>query len=141
MQALVNFLLNHRILLAALTLLFGGLVATGIMKTQINSNYDTILSEDDPYRKQVQQVQEDFPPSTTVLFTFMSKEGDVFDMASLQAMQELTDRYTEVESAIAVGSLLNRRLNAVDADKYDRDYLIPDLRELEEADLAAIRRI
>ena len=111
MQALVNFLLTQRIPLALLTLVLGGLIATGIMKTQTNSSYDTILSEaTTPDPKQVLQVQQDFPPSTTVLFIFMPREGDVFDMAALQAMQELTDRYTEVDLAIAVGSLLNRRL-------------------------------
>jgi predicted RND superfamily exporter protein len=37
--------------------------------------------------------------------------------------------------------LLNRRLNAVDADLYGRDYLVPDLAELAEEDLQGIRDV
>jgi predicted RND superfamily exporter protein len=71
----------------------------------------------------------------------MSPEGDVFNMDMLQAMQDLTDRYTEVESAVSVASLINRRLDAVDADIQERDYLLPELDELTEQDLVKIREI
>ncbi|MFT6273959.1 MAG: putative RND superfamily exporter protein, partial [Halioglobus sp.] len=141
MQLLVNFLLSRRNLLAVLSIVLGAAVVFGVKHTRIDSSYDTILTEDDPYRLQVEQVREDFPPSTSVLFTFLSEDGDVFNFPALNAMQALTDRYSEVQSAVAVGSLLNRRLDAVDADKYDRDYLIPELETVREEDLAQIRNI
>jgi predicted RND superfamily exporter protein len=141
MQLLVNFLLSRRNLLAVLSIVLGAAVVFGVKHTRIDSSYDTILTEDDPYRLQVEQVREDFPPSTSVLFTFLSEDGDVFNFPALNAMQALTDRYIEVQSAVAVGSLLNRRLDAVDADKYDRDYLIPELETVREEDLAQIRNI
>jgi len=56
-------------------------------------------------------------------------------------MQDLTDRYSEVESAVSVGSLLNQRLNAVDADRFDRDYLVPELSTLTQDDANGIREI
>ncbi|MFK7976058.1 MAG: RND family transporter, partial [Halioglobus sp.] len=77
----------------------------------------------------------------SVLFTFLAPDGDIFNFEALRAMQELTDRYTEIDSAVAAGTLLNRRMSAVDADKYDRDYLIPELSEVQEADLPEIRAI
>jgi predicted RND superfamily exporter protein len=141
MQTLINQLLEKRYLLAVLTLILVGLISWGARYTSIDSSFNSILSEDDPYRKQVDQVNEDFPPSTSVLFAFMSPGGDVFNFESLRAMEELTERYSEVESALSVGSLINRRLNAVDADLHDRDYLIPDLAELTEEDLVGIRKI
>lgn len=141
MISIVNFLLQSRRLLASLTVVLGAIVIYGSVHTRINSDYDSILSEDDPYREEVEKMQADFSSSTSVLFTFMGKGGDVFDFPTLNAMQELTDRYTEVESAIAVGSLINRRLNALDADTYDRDYLIPDLSELTEVDLPMLKTV
>ena len=141
MQTLINQLLEKRYLLAVLTLILGGLVSWGARYTSIDSSFNSILSEDDPYRQQVDQVNKDFPPSTTVLFAFMSPGGDVFNFETLRAMEELTDRYSEVQSALSVGSLINRRLNAVDADLHNRDYLIPDLAELTEEDLVGIREI
>ena len=56
-------------------------------------------------------------------------------------MDDLTNRYIEIEGAISVGSLLNRRLNDVDEVRFDRDYLVPDLATLTEKDLNSIREI
>ena len=141
MPRLINFLLSQRYLLATLSILLGGAISLGALKTTIDSSDDSILSEDDPYRLEVAQVNKDFPPSTSVLFAFMSPEGDVFNRDMLQAMQDLTDRYTDVESAVSVASLINRRLNAVDADIHERDYLLPELDELTAQDLVKIREI
>ena len=141
MARLINFLLSQRYMLAALAIVLGGAISLGALKTTIDSSDDSILSEDDPYRLEVAQVNKDFPPSTSVLFAFMSPEGDVFNRDMLQAMQDLTDRYTDVESAVSVASLINHRLNAVDADIHRRDYLLPELDELTAQDLVKIREI
>ncbi|MCZ6659512.1 MAG: MMPL family transporter, partial [Gammaproteobacteria bacterium] len=141
MQFLINQLLAKRHLLALLTVFLGGAVTWGMLNTSIDSTFNAILSEDDPYREEVEQVRKDFPPSTSVLFAFLSTSGDVFNLDMLHAMEDLTNRYIEVESAIAVGSLLNRRLNAVDADQFNRNYLIPDLSTLTQDDLNSIRQI
>jgi predicted RND superfamily exporter protein len=140
MQALVNLLINRRYLLTALTVLVACAAAIGIRETSVDNTFNAILSEDDPYREEVEQVRKDFPPSTGVLFAFQSNP-DVFNFDAIRAMDDLTNRYTEVESAVSVASLLNRRLNAVDANLYDRDYLVPDLTTLAAADLDAIRSI
>ncbi len=141
MQFLIDQLLAKRHLLALLTLVLGGAVTWGMLNTSLDSTFNAILSEDDPYRQEVEQVRKDFPPSTSVLFAFLSTSGDVFNFQMLHAMEDLTNRYSEIESAMTVGSLLNRRLNAVDADTFDRDYLIPDLATLSEDDLNSIREI
>ena len=141
MARLINFLLSQRYMLAVLAILLGGAISLGALKTTIDSSDDSILSEDDPYRLEVAQVNKDFPPSTSVLFAFMSPEGDVFNRDMLQAMQDLTDRYTDVESAVSVASLINHRLNAVNADIHRRDYLLPELDELTAQDLVKIREI
>ncbi len=141
MQTFVNQLVNQRYLLAVLTIFIGAVVTWGAGQATIESSFNSILSEDDPYREEVDQVNEDFPPSTAVLFAFMPKDGEVFSFESLRAMEELTSRYSEVEYAVSVGSLINQRLNAVDADIEERDYLLPDLAELNDEDLTLIRQI
>ena len=141
MQFLIDQLLARRKALALLTLFLGGVVAAGIQHTTTDNRDNALLSEDDPIRAEVEQVREDFPPSTAVLFAFLPPSGDVFGLDVLHAMEDLTNRYSEVESAVSVGSLLNRRLNAVDADRFDRDYLIPDLATLTQDDANGIRDV
>lgn len=141
MQSLTNQLLAKRYILTLLTVVLGVGVIWGAVNTTIDSTFQAILSEDDPYKTEVDQVRKDFPPSTGVLFAFLTEEGDIFNFDTLHAMEDLTNRYTEIESAVSVGSLLNRRLNAVDADLFDRDYLIPTLSNLTQDDLDEIKSI
>jgi hypothetical protein len=74
-----------------------------------------------------------------VLFAF--EADDIFALESLQAMEALTQRYSEVKSAIAVNSLLNQRFNDSDQKIYGRDYLIPELDGLTASDTAKVREI
>lgn len=140
MQTLIQLLLDKRYLWAFLTLLISAGVGWGLQYTTLDSTPRAILSEGDPYKAQVDQARIDFPPSTSVLFAFQHEE-DVFNFATLAAIDDLTTRYNQIDSAISVGSLLNRRFNDGDAKRYDRDYLIPQLADLTEADLGDLRKI
>ncbi len=140
MQTLIQQLLDKRYLWALLTLLVSAVVGWGLQYTTLDSTPRAILSEGDPYKAQVDQARIDFPPSTSVLFAFQH-EKDIFNFETLRAIDDLTTRYNEIDSAISVGSLLNRRFNDGDAKRYDRDYLIPQLSDLTEADLAQLREI
>ncbi len=140
MQRLVNLLMNGRHVLTVLTLLVTVAIGWGVQYSSVDSGFGAVLSEADPYKGEVDQVKEDFPPSTSVLFAFSSAEtADVFNMKTLWAMQDLTDRYMEIDSAVSVGSLMNRRLNAVDANIYHRDYVVPAMGGLMPEDLADVR--
>jgi predicted RND superfamily exporter protein len=138
MQSLVQLLLSRRHLLAILTVLAGAVIIWGMSYNRLDTTYNAILSEDDPYKEEVDQARKDFPPSTSVVFAFQT-DTDVFNMPALRAMEALTERYNEVESAIAVGSLLNRRLKDAAADRLDRDYLVPELDTLDAQSLEEIR--
>lgn len=140
MQSFIELLISKRLLLAALTLVVGFGVTWGVHFTSVDASYNSILSEGDPYKEEVDQARKDFPPSTSVLFAFEAKP-DIFSNHALQAMDALTVRYREIDGAIAVGSLLNRRFNDAHAEKYDRDYLLPDLASLHEYNLDEIRAI
>ena len=139
-QLLVNLLVAGRFPVAAATLLVAGIVAFGMQFTSLDPSSRGILIEDDPIRAEVEEVREDFPAASSVMYVFQT-DTDVFNLTALGAMQALTDRYTEVEHAIAVGSLMNRRLNSALAERLDRDYLVPELGDLDAAELAAVKQI
>ncbi|MEJ2088886.1 MAG: MMPL family transporter, partial [Gammaproteobacteria bacterium] len=137
---LINLLVDHRHALAVLAAVIGAAVAYGMTMTSVETTARSILSEGDPYRQEVDAVRADFPPSTSVLFAFQT-DTDVFNFPALRAMDELSQRYTEIKGAISIGSLMTRRLNEVDAGRYGRDFLIPSLDTLSDADLDEIKAI
>ena len=153
MQSFIDFLLNRRYALAVGCVILGSALTWGMTNSSLDGTFGSILSENDPYKAEVDEALEDFPASTSVLFAFKVLEGeqtqktgtaqstDVFNFEALGAMNALSERYTEVESAISVGSLINRRLNSADAERLDRDYLLPELDTLSVSDLAAIKQV
>ena len=140
MSDFVTILISQRYWFAVCTLIVCAFAMWGMQYSRMEVGYDTILSENDPLKAEVDQTEKDFPPSTSVLFAFEALP-DIFTLEALRAMEALTERYTEVDGALAVGSLLNRRLNDAHAARYDRDYLIPQLEGLTQDDLADIRAL
>lgn len=139
MKFIIDLLLEKRNVLALVTLAFSLFVAVGIGDTRMEATSKSLLSDSDPFKLEVEMAQEDFPPTTGVLFAF--EADDIFALESLQAMDALTQRYSEVKSAIAVNSLLNRSFNDSDQKIYGRDYLIPELDGLTASDTAKVREI
>ena len=137
---LPTFFVRQRILLLALSLAMGVLVAFGISNTEQDNSPDAILAQNDPYKAEIDQNRADFPGSPTFIFAFEGRP-DVFNLAALQAMEALNRRYMEIDSAIAVASLLNYPLNDADSAVQGRRYLIPELKELTAEDLAEVRRL
>ena len=138
---IARILVERRVILAVITLLVSAVIGWGVTRTSVDPRTDAILPGDDPYAAQVKEVQEDFPRSRSALFTFIAPDGNIFNRQALGAMEALHDRFGEVQSAVAVGSLVNYRLNAVDEAIHGRKYLLPPLDSLSDEDLASVREI
>ncbi|MEP0202197.1 MAG: MMPL family transporter [Halioglobus sp.] len=138
---LVSVLVERRVILALLTLIVTVVVGLGVPRIGLDPSSDAILPENDPYGALVEEVEQDFPRSSSALFAFIAPDGDIFNRDALGAMEALHERFGEVQSAVAVGSLINFRLNAVDEDLYDRKYLLPPLESLSDDDLAAVKQL
>lgn len=138
---IARILVERRGLLAVLTLLVSMAVGWGVTKTSVDPRSDAILPEDDRLAVEVEEVLADFPRSRSALFTFIAPDGDIFNREALGAMEALHVRFGEVQSAVAVGSIVNYRLNAVDELVYGRQYLLPPIASLSDADLSVIRDI
>ncbi|MEP6388973.1 MAG: MMPL family transporter [Halioglobus sp.] len=140
-MSLVGILVERRVILALLTLIVTVVVGLGVPRIGLDPSSDAILPENDSYGALVEEVEQDFPRSSSALFAFIAPDGDIFNRDALGAMEALHERFGEVQSAVAVGSLINFRLNAVDEDLYDRKYLLPPLESLNDDDLAAVKQL
>ena len=140
MNKLIEKLVTARHFFAIFAILISVFFSVGTKFTQMEATDETLLSEDDPYREEVQLAKEDFPPTTGILFAFES-DSDVFNFESLNAMAELNRRYSEVSFAVSIASLINYRMNALDQETYQRDYLVPSMSSVTQDQLIQIRKI
>jgi predicted RND superfamily exporter protein len=70
MKFIIDLLLEKRNVLALVTLVFSLFVAVGIGDTRMEATSKSLLSDSDPFKLEVEMAQEDFPPTTGVLFAF-----------------------------------------------------------------------
>ena len=139
MQYLLDILVNRRYLLGLAAVLLAVTGAFGIRFATSDTGVGSILSEGDPYKVEVDEVREDFPSSTSVVFIF--EAPDIFGLEALGAMNDLTNRFAEVKGAVSVGSIMTRRLDEKDSEKLGRDFFIPEYESLSSEGLPAVREL
>lgn len=126
LDPMAEVLLKKRALFTFLTIAIGSVVVLGNLHYQLATSVDSIMAQGDEYKAEVDQARIDFPGSPSVLFAFES-DPDIFNLQALSAIEELGQRYTEIDSAVAVASILNYPMSDEDTEKFGRRYLIPEL--------------
>ena len=136
-----TWLVQHRFKLAALALLITVIGGWGVQFTRFDGTNDSLFAEADEYKAEVDQAREDFPSSAPRLTMAFEVDGDIFNLRTLTAIEELTRRYIEIDSAIAMSSILSYRVSESDKELLGRSYLFPDLEDLTTADLQQIKSV
>ena len=136
-----NWLVQHRFKLAVVALLVTIIGGWGVQFTRFDGTNESLFAEADEYKAEVDQARVDFPSSAPSLTTAFEVDGDIFNLRTLTAIDELTRRYIEIDSAIALSSILTYRVSEADKEILGRSYLFPDLDDITEADLQQIKTI
>ena len=136
-----NWLVQHRFKLAVVALLVTIIGGWGVQFTRFDGTNESLFAEADEYKAEVDQARVDFPSSAPRLTMAFEVDGDIFNLRTLTAIDELTRRYIEIDSAIALSSILTYRVSEADKEILGRSYLFPDLDDITEADLQQIKTI
>ena len=136
-----NWLVQHRFKLAVVALLVTIIGGWGAQFTRFDGTNESLFAEADEYKAEVDQARVDFPSSAPRLTMTFEVDGDIFNLRTLTAIDELTRRYIEIDSAIALSSILTYRVSEADKEILGRSYLFPDLDDITEADLQQIKTI
>ena len=135
------WLVQHRFRLAVVAVLITIIGGWGVQFTRFDGTNESLFAEADEYKAEVDQARLDFPSSAPRLIMAFEVDGDIFNLRTLTAIDELTRRYIEIDSAIAMSSILTYRVSEADKEILGRSYLFPDLDGVTEADLQQIKTI
>ena len=135
------WLVQHRFRLAVVAVLITIIGGWGVQFTRFDGTNESLFAEADEYKAEVDQARLDFPSSAPRLIMAFEVDGDIFNLRTLTAIDELTRRYIEIDSAIAMSSILTYRVSEADKEILGRSYLFPDLDGVTEADLQQIKAI
>ena len=135
------WLVQHRFRLAVVAVLITIIGGWGVQFTRFDGTNESLFAEADEYKAEVDQARLDFPSSAPRLIMAFEVDGDIFNLRTLTAIDELTRRYIEIDSAIAMSSILTHRVSEADKEILGRSYLFPDLDGVTEADLQQLKAV
>ncbi len=136
-----TWLVQHRFKLAIVAVLITIIGGWGVQFMRFDGTNESLFAEADEYKAEVDQARVDFPSSAPSLGMAFEVDGDIFNLRTLTAIDALTRRYIEIDSAIAMSSILTYRVSEADKEILGRSYLFPDLNDITEADLQQIKAI
>ncbi len=136
-----TWLVQHRFKLAVVAVLITIIGGWGVQFMRFDGTNESLFAEADEYKAEVDQARVDFPSSAPSLGMAFEVDGDIFNLRTLTAIDALTRRYIEIDSAIAMSSILTYRVSEADREILGRSYLFPDLDDITEADLQQIKAI
>lgn len=136
-----TWLVQHRFKLAVVAVLVTIIGGWGVQFMRFDGTNESLFAEADEYKAEVDQARVDFPSSAPSLVMAFEVDGDIFNLRTLTAIDALTRRYIEIDSAIALSSILTYRVSESDKEILGRSYLFPDLDGITESDLQQIKTI
>lgn len=136
-----TWLVQHRFKLAVVALLVTIIGAWGEQFKRFDGTNESLFAKADEYKAEVDQARVDFPSSAPRITMAFEVDGDIFNLRTLTAIDELTRRYIEIDSAIALSSILTYRVSEADKEILGRSYLFPHLDDITESDLQQIKTI
>lgn len=101
------------------------LTSTQLLHMAFNGNVNVMFDPDDPYFKQLEQLNEQYLESEYAIVLFEPASKNVFSADSIQAIQELTRRLWELPYTVRVDSLTNHQRLSVNGDNLEVSDLLP----------------
>jgi predicted RND superfamily exporter protein len=113
-------------------------IASGASNIGFSSNYRVFFSEDNEQLVAFETLQNTYSKSDNIFIVLAPKDGEVFNVPTLTAVKDLTDRSWQLPYSTRVDSITNFQYTKAEED----DLLVNDLVEYpEEANLEEVKKI
>ena len=117
------------------------LAASGARLLGFSNDYRIFFSADNPQLLAFENLQNTYTKSDNVLFVVAPTDGNVYSVATLQAIEWLTEQAWQIPYSIRVDSLTNFQHTRADGDELIVEDLVSDAANLTPQDLENIRRV
>ena len=95
----------------------------GLSQLGFKNNYRVYFGEDNPQLKAFDAIQDTYNKSDSVMFVLQPGDGNVFSVATLQAIEQLTEKSWKIPYSSRVDSMTNFQHTEAEGD----DLLVTDL--------------
>ena len=137
----IDFILRRRWWIIASTILLMVLAAAGGERLIVADDFRQLLGKDNPQLAALNNLEDTYAASNTVLIAVSVREGSVITRRTLGAIEELTEAAWNTPFSIRVDSLTNYNHTRAEADDLIVEPLVEEAASLGDGDLARIEQI
>jgi len=146
MSRLADFVVNHRIKVATVTLLIAFSVFAGIPNLRLDTDGRVFMANDNPDKILLDKFEQEFAKDDNLAIVIVPKNGDVFTPQTLIAIGELTEDLWNLPYVRLVNSITSFQNTYANGDMMVVEDLVPDpsivtAREASAAKEVALNRI
>ncbi len=114
---------------------------TGMSKLSMSNDYRMFFGEDNPQLLEFERMQNTFNKNDNIMFVVTPKDGQVFSVTTLKAVQAITEAAWQIPFSTRVDSITNHQHTYAEEDDLIVDDLVVEPDELNDNDLARIQSI
>ncbi len=140
-DAFGKWVVNNRWWVIVATMLIVMATASGVRFLTINNDTRVFFSKENPQLKALEALENTYNKLDNLLFVIAPKDGNVFTLKTLAAIEELTEASWQVPYSSRVDSISNFQHTEVDEDDLIVEDLVRNAGALTDGDLKRIKEI
>lgn len=130
---------RYLVVLAVIGVVFAA--GAGAPRLSMSNDYRMFFGEDNPQLLEFEQMQNTFNKNDNIMFVVTPKDGKVFSVETLKAVQAITEASWQIPFSTRVDSITNHQHTYAEDDDLMVDDLVVDPDELSADDLMRIQSI
>lgn len=130
---------RYLVVLAVIGAVF--VAGAGMPKLSMSNDYRMFFGEDNPQLLEFERMQNTFNKNDNIMFVVTPKDGKVFSVKTLKAIQAITEASWQIPFSTRVDSITNHQHTYAEDDDLIVDDLVIDPDTLSEDDLSRIQAI
>lgn len=125
-HSISTFLVRQRLYLFIASLVFAGILASGLTQITYKADYRIMFSSHNEYLEAFEHLQDTYTKVDNVVFILEPRNGNALSTEAIRAQQWLTERSWLLPYSIRVDSLSNFQHTYADGDELIVENLIPE---------------
>jgi predicted RND superfamily exporter protein len=113
----IDWVLRWRWPIVVATLIFVFIIASGARFLRFDTNYRVFFGDDNPQLQTFEEIQNIYTKNDNILFVVASKDEDVFNQQSMDAIEKLTKAGWQIPFSIRVDAVTNFQHTRADEDE------------------------
>jgi predicted RND superfamily exporter protein len=113
----IDWVLRWRWPIVISTLIFVFLIASGAQFLRFDTNYRVFFGDDNPQLQAFEEIQNVYTKNDNILFVVASKDEDLFNQKSMDAIEKLTEAGWQIPYSIRVDAVSNFQHTRAEGDE------------------------